>query len=100
MVMFLQAYVDEEIQQRAVEFLAITERPPTDASVCNVLAEMPKFPERTSALERSLAGLFTGNFHGYNGNLLYILEGGCYQSEPFRFRHWLVSRKMIGFLVG
>jgi hypothetical protein len=50
-----QALVDEELQQRAVEYLAITERTPPPAALKEVLAPMPAFPTRASALERSLA---------------------------------------------
>mmetsp|Transcript_28079 Transcript_28079/g.53476 ORF Transcript_28079/g.53476 Transcript_28079/m.53476 type:complete len:1010 (+) Transcript_28079:139-3168(+) len=51
-----EAFVEEEMQQRAVEYLVLTQRAAADPTMRDVLAEMPKFPERASALERSLAG--------------------------------------------
>ncbi|GBG79355.1 hypothetical protein CBR_g29503 [Chara braunii] len=42
-----QRFVDAEVQQRAVEYLALGRRGHTMA---DILAEMPKFPERESAL--------------------------------------------------
>jgi len=35
--------VDAEVQQRAVEFLALSQKGP---SMVDIMAEMPKFPER------------------------------------------------------
>ncbi|KAI0514317.1 hypothetical protein KFK09_010352 [Dendrobium nobile] len=44
-----ESYVDVEIQQRAVEYFALSKK---GAALMDVLAEMPKFPERQSALLR------------------------------------------------
>ncbi|KAK8965618.1 AP-2 complex subunit alpha-2 [Platanthera guangdongensis] len=44
-----ESYVDCEIQQRAVEYFALSQK---GAALMDVLAEMPKFPERQSALLR------------------------------------------------
>ncbi|XP_065039186.1 AP-2 complex subunit alpha-2 isoform X3 [Musa acuminata AAA Group] len=42
-----ESYIDVEIQQRAVEYIALCNK---GAALVDVLAEMPKFPERQSAL--------------------------------------------------
>ncbi|XP_010933729.1 AP-2 complex subunit alpha-2 [Elaeis guineensis] len=42
-----ESYIDVEIQQRAVEYFALSRK---GAALMDVLAEMPKFPERQSAL--------------------------------------------------
>lgn len=42
-----ESCIDAEIQQRAVEYLALTKN---GAALADILAEMPKFPERQSAL--------------------------------------------------
>lgn len=42
-----ESCIDAEIQQRAVEYLALTMKGP---ALADILAEMPKFPERQSAL--------------------------------------------------
>lgn len=42
-----ESYIDVEIQQRAVEYFALSRK---GASLMDILAEMPKFPERQSAL--------------------------------------------------
>lgn len=42
-----ESYIDVEIQQRAVEYFALSRK---GASLVDILAEMPKFPERQSAL--------------------------------------------------
>ncbi|BBN03404.1 AP-2 complex subunit alpha [Marchantia polymorpha subsp. ruderalis] len=42
-----ESYVDAEVQQRAVEYFALSRK---GASMMDILAEMPKFPERQSAL--------------------------------------------------
>eukprot|EP00271_Cylindrocystis_brebissonii_P023186 TRINITY_DN9462_c0_g1_i2.p1 TRINITY_DN9462_c0_g1~~TRINITY_DN9462_c0_g1_i2.p1 ORF type:complete len:1084 (+),score=251.00 TRINITY_DN9462_c0_g1_i2:248-3499(+) len=42
-----ESYIDAEVQQRAVEYKALSQR---GGSMADVLAEMPKFPERESAL--------------------------------------------------
>eukprot|EP00245_Coleochaete_scutata_P017945 TRINITY_DN906_c0_g2_i1.p1 TRINITY_DN906_c0_g2~~TRINITY_DN906_c0_g2_i1.p1 ORF type:complete len:562 (-),score=120.19 TRINITY_DN906_c0_g2_i1:714-2261(-) len=42
-----ESFVDAEVQQRAVEYFALSRRGP---GVADILAEMPKFPERESAL--------------------------------------------------
>jgi len=42
-----ESSVDAEVQQRAVEFLALSQKGP---SMVDIMAEMPKFPERQSAL--------------------------------------------------
>ncbi|XP_020093761.1 AP-2 complex subunit alpha-2-like [Ananas comosus] len=44
-----ESYIDVEIQQRAVEYFALSRK---GAALTDVLAEMPKFPERQSALLR------------------------------------------------
>ncbi|PKA56037.1 AP-2 complex subunit alpha-2 [Apostasia shenzhenica] len=44
-----EGYIDVEIQQRAVEYFALSRK---GAALMDVLAEMPKFPERQSALLR------------------------------------------------
>ncbi|KAJ4744633.1 AP-2 complex subunit alpha-2 [Rhynchospora pubera] len=44
-----ESYIDVEIQQRAVEYFELSKKGPT---LADVLAEMPKFPERQSALLR------------------------------------------------
>ncbi|XP_078429470.1 AP-2 complex subunit alpha-1-like [Wolffia australiana] len=41
------SFIDAEIQQRAVEYFALSKK---GAALVDVLAEMPKFPERQSAL--------------------------------------------------
>lgn len=38
-----ESYIDVEIQQRAVEYFALSRK---GAALTDVLAEMPKFPER------------------------------------------------------
>jgi hypothetical protein len=38
-----ESSVDAEVQQRAVEFLALSQKGP---SMVDIMAEMPKFPER------------------------------------------------------
>jgi AP-2 complex subunit alpha len=42
-----ESYIDVEIQQRAVEYFELSKK---GAALADVLAEMPKFPERESAL--------------------------------------------------
>ncbi|KAF3794602.1 ALPHA-ADR AP-2 complex subunit alpha-1 [Nymphaea thermarum] len=42
-----ESYVDVEIQQRAVEYFALSRK---GAALMDILAEMPKFPERQSSL--------------------------------------------------
>ncbi|KAJ3682194.1 hypothetical protein LUZ60_014767 [Juncus effusus] len=42
-----ESYIDVEIQQRAVEYFELSKKGP---ALADVLAEMPKFPERQSAL--------------------------------------------------
>ncbi|XP_038977047.1 AP-2 complex subunit alpha-1-like isoform X2 [Phoenix dactylifera] len=42
-----ESYIDVEIQQRAVEYFVLSRK---GAALADVLAEMPKFPERQSAL--------------------------------------------------
>ncbi|XP_073111861.1 AP-2 complex subunit alpha-1 isoform X8 [Elaeis guineensis] len=42
-----ESYIDVEIQQRAVEYFVLSRK---GAALVDVLAEMPKFPERQSAL--------------------------------------------------
>eukprot|EP00262_Sarcandra_glabra_P001601 TRINITY_DN11735_c0_g1_i1.p1 TRINITY_DN11735_c0_g1~~TRINITY_DN11735_c0_g1_i1.p1 ORF type:complete len:762 (-),score=164.52 TRINITY_DN11735_c0_g1_i1:390-2588(-) len=42
-----ESYIDVEIQQRAVEYFALSRK---GAALMDILAEMPKFPERQSAL--------------------------------------------------
>ncbi|KAK9676898.1 hypothetical protein RND81_11G108600 [Saponaria officinalis] len=42
-----ESCIDAEIQQRAVEYLALSKK---GAALADILAEMPKFPERESAL--------------------------------------------------
>ncbi|KAJ6801539.1 AP-2 complex subunit alpha-2-like [Iris pallida] len=42
-----ESYIDVEIQQRAVEYLALSKK---GEALMDILAEMPKFPERQSAL--------------------------------------------------
>ncbi|XP_072962423.1 AP-2 complex subunit alpha-2-like isoform X1 [Typha angustifolia] len=42
-----ESYIDVEIQQRAVEYSALSKK---GATLMDILAEMPKFPERQSAL--------------------------------------------------
>ncbi|KMT01804.1 hypothetical protein BVRB_9g210860 [Beta vulgaris subsp. vulgaris] len=42
-----ESCIDAEIQQRAVEYLALSEK---GAALVDIMAEMPKFPERQSAL--------------------------------------------------
>lgn len=42
-----ESYIDIEIQQRAVEYFALSKK---GAALMDILAEMPKFPERQSAL--------------------------------------------------
>ncbi|KAJ8499682.1 hypothetical protein OPV22_010234 [Ensete ventricosum] len=42
-----ESYIDVEIQQRAVEYFSLSRK---GAALVDVLAEMPKFPERQSAL--------------------------------------------------
>lgn len=42
-----ESYIDVEIQQRAVEYFALSKK---GAALMDILAEMPKFPERQSAL--------------------------------------------------
>ncbi|WOL06225.1 AP-2 complex subunit alpha-1-like [Canna indica] len=42
-----ESYIDVEIQQRAVEYFTMSKK---GAALVDVLAEMPKFPERQSAL--------------------------------------------------
>ncbi|KAL9244571.1 hypothetical protein vseg_018338 [Gypsophila vaccaria] len=42
-----ESSIDAEIQQRAVEYLALSKK---GAALADILAEMPKFPERESAL--------------------------------------------------
>lgn len=42
-----ESYIDVEIQQRAVEYFELSRKGP---ALADVLAEMPKFPERQSAL--------------------------------------------------
>uniref|UniRef100_A0A0D3FCW6 AP-2 complex subunit alpha n=1 Tax=Oryza barthii TaxID=65489 RepID=A0A0D3FCW6_9ORYZ len=42
-----ESYIDVEIQQRAVEYFELSRK---GAALADVLAEMPKFPERESAL--------------------------------------------------
>jgi AP-2 complex subunit alpha len=42
-----ESYIDVEIQQRAVEYFELNQK---GAALADVLAEMPKFPERESAL--------------------------------------------------
>ncbi|KAH7668349.1 Adaptor protein complex AP-2 alpha subunit protein [Dioscorea alata] len=42
-----ESYIDVEIQQRAVEYFALSRK---GAALVDILAEMPKFPERQSAL--------------------------------------------------
>lgn len=42
-----ESYIDVEIQQRAVEYFELSRKGP---ALADVLAEMPKFPERESAL--------------------------------------------------
>ncbi|CAM0870971.1 unnamed protein product [Alopecurus aequalis] len=42
-----ESYIDVEIQQRAVEYFELNKK---GAALADVLAEMPKFPERESAL--------------------------------------------------
>ncbi|CAN6308318.1 unnamed protein product [Urochloa humidicola] len=42
-----ESYIDVEIQQRAVEYFELSRK---GSSLADVLAEMPKFPERESAL--------------------------------------------------
>ncbi|KAJ8640070.1 hypothetical protein MRB53_016764 [Persea americana] len=44
-----ESYIDVEIQQRAVEYFALSRK---GAALADILAEMPKFPERQSALLR------------------------------------------------
>ncbi|KAG0448922.1 hypothetical protein HPP92_027615 [Vanilla planifolia] len=44
-----ESYIDVEIQQRAVEYFLLSQK---GAALMDVLAEMPKFPERQSALLR------------------------------------------------
>ncbi|XP_055960280.1 AP-2 complex subunit alpha-1-like isoform X2 [Mercurialis annua] len=44
-----ESCIDAEIQQRAVEYIALSRR---GAALIDILAEMPKFPERQSALIR------------------------------------------------
>ncbi|XP_072988397.1 AP-2 complex subunit alpha-2-like [Typha latifolia] len=44
-----ETFIDVEIQQRAVEYFALSKK---GASLIDVLAEMPKYPERKSALLR------------------------------------------------
>jgi len=44
-----ESYIDVEIQQRAVEYFALSQKGPV---LMDILAEMPKFPERQSALLR------------------------------------------------
>lgn len=44
-----ESYIDVEIQQRAVEYSALSQKGPV---LMDILAEMPKFPERQSALLR------------------------------------------------
>ncbi|GLJ54559.1 hypothetical protein SUGI_1171840 [Cryptomeria japonica] len=44
-----ESYIDLEIQQRAVEYFALSQKGPI---LMDILAEMPKFPERQSALLR------------------------------------------------
>lgn len=38
-----ESYIDVEIQQRAVEYFALSRK---GAALADILAEMPKFPER------------------------------------------------------
>lgn len=38
-----ESYIDVEIQQRAVEYFALSKK---GAALMDILAEMPKFPER------------------------------------------------------
>ncbi|XWS28631.1 hypothetical protein CRYUN_Cryun25bG0087400 [Craigia yunnanensis] len=42
-----ESCIDVEIQQRAVEYFALSQK---DAALMDILAEMPKFPERQSSL--------------------------------------------------
>ncbi|CAA7394896.1 unnamed protein product [Spirodela intermedia] len=42
-----ESYIDVEIQQRAVEYFALSKK---GAALMDILAEMPKFPERQSSL--------------------------------------------------
>ncbi|KAJ0968600.1 hypothetical protein J5N97_025517 [Dioscorea zingiberensis] len=42
-----ESYIDVEIQQRAVEYFALSRK---GAALVDILAEMPKFPERQSSL--------------------------------------------------
>ncbi|KAJ7546340.1 hypothetical protein O6H91_08G036300 [Diphasiastrum complanatum] len=42
-----ETYLDAEVQQRAVEYFALIQKGP---SMVDIMAEMPKFPERQSAL--------------------------------------------------
>ncbi|XP_031500109.1 AP-2 complex subunit alpha-2-like [Nymphaea colorata] len=42
-----ESYIDVEIQQRAVEYFALSRK---GAALMDILAEMPKFPERQSSL--------------------------------------------------
>ncbi|KAH9321816.1 hypothetical protein KI387_016455, partial [Taxus chinensis] len=44
-----ESFIDLEIQQRAVEYFALSQKGPV---LMDILAEMPKFPERQSALLR------------------------------------------------
>eukprot|EP00854_Cymbomonas_tetramitiformis_P022291 gene22291-26892_t len=47
-----QTNTDADTQQRVLEYLGLTSRP--EAAMRGVLAEMPKFPERASILERAV----------------------------------------------
>lgn len=38
-----ESFIDAEVQQRAVEYFALTQK---GANMVEILAEMPKFPER------------------------------------------------------
>eukprot|EP00899_Mesostigma_viride_P020317 jgi/Mesvir1/28287/Mv04810-RA.1 len=49
-----EQYADAEIQQRAVEYEEIARMRGSHASMAEVMAEMPKFPERESALVKKM----------------------------------------------
>lgn len=57
-----ESYIDVEIQQRAVEYFALSRK---GAALADILAEMPKFPERQVCV--SSTSLLTINLyiHGY-----------------------------------
>jgi len=52
-----ESYIDVEIQQRAVEYLELSRKGP---ALADMLAEMPKFPEREVT---PLIGLLVNLFH-------------------------------------